>query len=71
MEIKFTIKIKDEQNPPVFNESLGKGVLQTIVVEFKGYPKEQLENDIAIHDQINSLKEQFMKEWVEVTTEVI
>lgn len=24
MELKFTIKIKDEQNPPIFNKELGK-----------------------------------------------
>jgi hypothetical protein len=35
MKLRFTIKIKDEQNPPIFKEELGKGVLQTIIVDYK------------------------------------
>ena len=71
MELKFTIKIKDEQNPPTFNEELGKGVLQTIIVDFKGMTDEDLEKNPQFNVQIYEMMERFIKEWVEVKVEKI
>ena len=71
MEIKFTIKIKDEQNPPEFIENLGKGVLQTIIVDFKGMTDEDLEKNIQFNVQILDMMEKFKKEWIEVKYEKI
>ena len=71
MELKFTIKIKDEQNPPTFKEELGKGVLQTIIVDFKGMTDEDLEKNPQFNVQIYEMMEKFTKEWVEVKVEKI
>ncbi len=71
MELKFTIKIKDEQNPPTFNEELGKGVLQTIVVDFKGMTDEDLEKNPQFNVQIYEMMEKFAKEWIEVKYEKV
>ena len=71
MELKFTVKIKDEQNPPTFKEELGKGVLQTIIVDFKGMTDEDLEKNPQFNVQIYEMMEKFIKEWVEVKVEKI
>jgi hypothetical protein len=71
MELKFTIKIKDEQNPPTFKEELGKGVLQTIVVDFKGMTDEDLEKNPQFNVQIYEMMEKFRQEWIEVKVEKI
>ena len=71
MELKFTIKIKDEQNPPTFKEELGKGVLQTIIVDFKGMTDEDLEKNPQLAVQINEMMEKLVKEWIEVKVEKI
>ena len=71
MELKFTIKVKDEQNPPTFKEELGKGVLQTIIVDFKGMTDEDLEKNPQFNVQIYEMMEKFIKEWIEVKVEKI
>jgi hypothetical protein len=71
MELKFTVKIKDEQNPPTFKEELGKGVLQTIVVDFKGMTDEDLEKNPQLNVQIYEMMEKFRQEWIEVKYEKI
>lgn len=71
MELKFTVKIKDEQNPPVFNEELGKGVLATQVAEFPTVnTKEDLESPM-FQQCINEFMEKLKNEWCEVTVEVV
>jgi len=69
MEIKFTIKIKDEQNPPIFNEELGKGVLQTIVVDFKGVTDNDLQHNSMFHKQLFEMIDKFKEDWIEVKYE--
>jgi hypothetical protein len=69
MELKFTIKIKDEQNPPIFKEELGKGVLQTIIVDFKDATEEDLENDPQFTRQVLDLMDKFKEDWIEVKYE--
>jgi hypothetical protein len=71
MELKFTIKIKDEQNPPTFRGDLGKGVLQTIIVDFKGVTEEDLGTNPQLAVQINEMMEKLVKEWIEVKYEKI
>jgi hypothetical protein len=71
MELKFTVKIKDVQNPPTFKEELGKGVLQTIVVDFKGMTDEDLEKNPQLNVQIYEMMEKFRQEWIEVKYEKI
>jgi hypothetical protein len=70
MKIKFTIKIKDDKNPPIFKEELGKGVLQTIVVDFKDLSEEDLKNDALTNTYIFEMMNKFKEEWVEVKYEI-
>lgn len=70
MELRFTIKIKDDKNPPVFNEELGKGVLQTIVVDFKDVTEDDL-NSPMFNVQLLDLIEKFKEDWIEVKYEKI
>lgn len=69
MELRFTIKIKDEKNPPIFNEELGKGVLQTIIVDFKGATEEDLKNNPQFIRQVWELMDKFKEDWIEVKYE--
>ena len=69
MELRFIIKIKDEQNPPIFNEELGKGNLQTIIVDFKGATEEDLENNPQFIRQVYELMDKFKEDWIEVKYE--
>ena len=69
MELRFTIKIKDKQNPPIFNEELGKGVLQTIIVDFKGATEEDLEHNPQFMRQIYEMMDKFKEDWIEVKYE--
>jgi hypothetical protein len=69
MELRFTIKIKDEQNPPIFNEELGKGVLQTIMVDFKGATEDDLKNNSQFIRQVYELMDKFKEDWIEVKYE--
>ncbi len=66
MDIEFIVKIKDSQNPPVFKPELGKGVLQKIVVDFKGATKEDLNSNPQLIRQIYEMMNKFKDEWVEV-----
>ena len=66
MEIKFTIKIKDEQNPPVFKKELGKGVLQTIIVDFKKATEKDLQNNPMFIKQLFEMIDKFKEDWIEV-----
>jgi len=70
MEIEYTIKIKDKHNPPEFKEGLGKGVLMTVIADFKGLTKEDMENDPVVQLQITELAEHQLKEYVEVSYKV-
>lgn len=70
MELRFTIKIKDDKNPPVFNEELGKGVLQTIIVDFKDATEDDL-NSPMFNVQLLDLIEKFKEDWIEVKYEKI
>jgi hypothetical protein len=69
MELKFTVKIKDEQNPPIFNEKLGKGVLQTFIVNFKDVTEEDLENNPQFIRQLYEMMDKFKEDWIEVKYE--
>ncbi len=70
MEIKYTIRIKEAQKPPVFDDKLGKGVLATQVVIFKGATEEDLKSP-SFQRQIYEQGEQMKKEWIEVDYEII
>ena len=71
MEIKFTIKIKDEKNPPTFKEELGKGVLETVIVNFKELREDDLKTDVMFASYINDLINEFKENWIEVKCEII
>ena len=71
MELKFTLKIKDEQNPPVFRKGLGKGVLQKVVVDFNGATEEDLKNNSNFHRQIHEFMNKLKEDWVEVDYEKV
>jgi len=69
MEIKYTIKIKDEHNPPIFDKKLGKGVLATQIADFKGATEEDLKTP-NFQRQIFELSEKLKNEWFEVVFEI-
>ena len=71
MELKFTIKIKDEKNPPIFKEELGKGVLQTIIVDFKGMTEDDLQNNPMFITQVYEMMNKFKEDWIEVKYETL
>jgi hypothetical protein len=71
MELRFTIKIKDEQNPPIFNEELGKGVLETIVADFKGTTEDDLDNNPQFIRQVYEMMDKLKNDWIEVKYEKI
>jgi hypothetical protein len=67
MEIKYTVKIKDKHNPPVFDVSLGKGVLATQIVDFKTIQTQSPIFQIKVFDVAKEL----LEDWVEVKFEVV
>jgi hypothetical protein len=71
MEIKYTIRIKPEKNPPTFKEELGKGVVATQVAVFKDVSEKDLEDNIMLLGRVIDLSEQLKNEWFEVIYEVI
>ncbi len=70
MEIKYTVKIKDEQDPPVFDEKLGKGVLATQVAVFKNFTEDDLKSPM-FQRHIYELGEKMKNDWIEVDFEII
>jgi hypothetical protein len=70
IQFKFTVKIKDEHNPPTFKEELGKGVIHTRVVTFTTATEEDLGTPnftLALLETANDLR----YDWVEVNFEKI
>lgn len=71
MEIKFTIKIKNKHNAPVFNEELGKGVLATYTIDYKGVTEENIKNNPMLLTSLIEKSEEIMRDWIEVTYETV
>lgn len=69
MELKFTVKIRDEQNPPVFDDRLGKGVLYTVVIDFKGITDDDILNNPMFLNQLSDIKNKLKEDWIEVLYE--
>ena len=69
MEIKYTIRIKEEHNPPTFKEELGKGVVATQIADFKGATEKDLDTP-NLQRQIFELAEKLKNEWFEVVFEI-
>lgn len=69
MELKFTVKIRDEQNPPVFDDRLGKGVLHTVVIDFKGITDDDILNNPMFLNQLSDIKNKLKEDWIEVLYE--
>jgi hypothetical protein len=70
MLFKFTVKIRDERNPPIFKEELGKGVLSIIEVNIEGVTEEDLNKPLVISEMFNRCQD-FANEWIKVTYEPI
>lgn len=70
MEIKYTIKIKDEQNPPTFNVEFDKGVLETRVVDFTGATEDDLKKPMFLK-HVYEIAEELKNEWFEVKFEIV
>lgn len=70
MEIEYTIKIKDEQNPPIFKKELGKGVLSKIIVEFDGINEENI-NEPSIIRSLYEYADELKKQWFDVEFKII
>lgn len=66
--VKYTVRIKLEQKPPVFNEELGQGVLQTIEVNFPTMTEEEFNSPIG-QMAIWDFKSTLVEEWIEVIPE--
>jgi hypothetical protein len=71
MEIKYTVKIKDKHNPPVFDVSLGKGVLATQIVDFKTIQTEQQAQSPMFQIKVFDVAKELLEDWVEVKFEVV
>jgi len=66
MELKFTVKIKNKYNPPIFNKELGKGVLQTLIVDFKDATDKDLEDNPFFLRQIHEAMDWLKADYIEV-----
>ena len=67
MEIKYTIKIKDKHNPPVFDSRLEKGVVATVVVNFKGADEKEYLHSPSFQMQVHDQAKKFLNDYFEVT----
>ena len=70
MEIKYTIKIKDKQNPPTFDERLGKGIVEERIVDFKDATEDDLKKPMFLK-HVYDLAEELKNEWFEVKFEIV
>ena len=70
MVIRFTVKIKPEQNPPVFKDSLGTGVLEVIDIDFKNISEEDL-NEPMVCQKILSIIQDLKNNWIDVDYELL
>lgn len=61
MEIKYTVKIKDSQNPPLFNSELGKGVLETGTINI-----DENTSRIFLASRLNEVSDTLKNNWIEV-----
>jgi len=61
MEIKYTVKIKDSQNPPPFNSDLGKGVLETGTINV-----DENTSRIFLSSRLNEVSDTLKNNWIEV-----
>lgn len=69
MELKYTVKIKGKHRPPVFKDGLGRGVVHTRVVEFKGTTEADLETPV-FQKQIYEYAHELLNEYFEVKVEL-
>lgn len=69
MEIKYTVRIKLEHNPPVFKDEFGAGVIATQIADFKGATEQDLKSP-NFQRQMHELAEKIKNEWIEVVYEV-
>ena len=67
--IKYTIKVKDEHNPPEFKLGLGKGVISTQVINFNITDEDFDSAKFQAH--IFELAEKMLHDWFEVVPEIV
>jgi hypothetical protein len=61
MEIKYTVRIKDSQNPPAFNSDLEKGVLETGTIKI-----DENTSRIFLASRLNEVADNLKNNWIEV-----
>jgi len=70
MEIQFTIKIRDEHNPPEFKEGMGKGVLQTQVAVYDTITEEEFKSS-SFQGHVFSFGDELLHKLMEVKIEIV
>lgn len=71
MKLRYTIKIKDEHNPPEFKKGMGKGVVATQDVVYKTIETEEQLKDPSFQHHVFNFSQELLEQWFEVTAEVI
>lgn len=71
MEIRYTVKIKDEHNPPEFKKGYGKGVLVTQDVEYKTIQTEEDLKSIQFQRHVFEFSKDLLEKWFDVKIEII
>lgn len=61
MEIKYTVRIKDSQNPPTFNSYLEKGVLEIGTLNI-----DENTSRIFLASKLNEVSDTLKNNWIEV-----
>lgn len=71
MEIRYTIKIRDEHNPPEFKKGMGKGVLVIEEAVYKTIKTEEDLKSIQFKNHVVQFSMELLEKWFEVIPEVI
>ena len=66
VKVKYTIKVRDEHNPPKFHKKFKKGVLVTVDATFKFKDNE---TEYITVGAIHEYSQKLLDEYIEVVTE--
>lgn len=65
MQVKFTLRIKPDKNPPTFHPELPTGVLSEMVVEYTNVNEDDPMFNVHLLNFAKAMKD----EWIEVLIE--
>lgn len=66
MDIKFTIKIKNKHNPPVFDKRLGKGVVATVTINYPKNTEKDLKDNPMFALSVVEKAQEYLNDYFEV-----